>query len=42
MTTAAADVRSLAADAMLQTRLLPNNPREMRLEDALRLYGAAL
>lgn len=39
---AAADVPTLAADAMKQTRLLPNNPREVNLEDALRLYRAAL
>ena len=39
---AAADVPTLAADAMKQTRLLPNNPREVSLEDATRLYHAAL
>ena len=39
---AAADVPTLAEDAMKQTRLLPNNPREVNLEDAVRLYRAAL
>lgn len=38
----ASDVPSLAEDAMKQTRLLPNNPREVTLEDAVRLYEAAL
>ena len=36
------DVKILAAEAMLQTRLLPNNPREVKLEDAEWLYLAAL
>ena len=39
---AAADVPKLAEDAMKQTRLLPNNPREVSLEDATKLYHAAL
>jgi alcohol dehydrogenase class IV len=38
----AADVPSLAADALLQTRLLVNNPREVSLEDALKLYEEVL
>ena len=32
----------LAEDAMKQTRLLQNNPREVRYEDALAIYEAAL
>jgi alcohol dehydrogenase class IV len=32
----------LAEDAMKQTRLLVNNPREMSLDDARRIYEAAL
>ncbi|QJE72452.1 iron-containing alcohol dehydrogenase [Aerophototrophica crusticola] len=32
----------LATDAMKQTRLLVNNPREVTLEDARRIYGEAL
>jgi alcohol dehydrogenase class IV len=36
------DVPMLAEDAMKQTRLLPNNPREVSLADAMRLYRAAL
>mmetsp|Transcript_21909 Transcript_21909/g.70546 ORF Transcript_21909/g.70546 Transcript_21909/m.70546 type:complete len:148 (-) Transcript_21909:224-667(-) len=39
---AEADIGSLAANAMLQTRLLPNNPREVHLDDAERIYRAAL
>ncbi|CAN5902765.1 iron-containing alcohol dehydrogenase [soil metagenome] len=39
---AAADVPQLAEDAMLQTRLLVNSPREIRLEDAAALYAEAL
>ena len=31
----------LAEDAMLQQRLLVNNPREVALEDALEIYRAA-
>jgi hypothetical protein len=27
---------------MKQTRLLPNNPREVKLADAVRIYGNAL
>lgn len=38
----AADVPALAEDAMKQTRLLINNPREVTLADATRLYGEAL
>lgn len=37
-----ADLQQLAEDAMLQKRLLPNNPRKVKLDDALRLYRAAL
>lgn len=36
------DLDRLAADAMLQQRLLRNNPREITLDDARRLYGDAL
>lgn len=32
---------ALAADAMLQTRLLVNNPRPIQLDDALAIYEAA-
>jgi alcohol dehydrogenase class IV len=32
----------LAEDAMKQTRLLVNNPREMTLEAAREIYAAAL
>jgi alcohol dehydrogenase class IV len=39
---AAADVDLLASESMKQTRLLPNNPREVTLEDARRLYTQAL
>ena len=38
----AADIELLAEEAMQQTRLLPNNPRELLLDDALQLYEAAL
>jgi alcohol dehydrogenase len=38
---AEADLDRLAGDAMLQTRLLGNNPREVKLEDARRIYGEA-
>ena len=34
-------LETLAEDAMLQQRLLVNNPREVRLEDALSIYRAA-
>jgi alcohol dehydrogenase class IV len=36
------DVDRLAGDAMLQTRLLDNNPRQMTLADATAIYTAAL
>jgi len=36
------DVALLSAQAMEQTRLLPNNPREVRLADAQRIYSQAL
>lgn len=36
------DVQLLAEDAMKQTRLLVNNPREVNYEDALHIYEAAL
>jgi alcohol dehydrogenase len=39
---AAADLDRLADDAMLQTRLLGNNPREVTREDARAIYAAAL
>ncbi|MCK1710011.1 iron-containing alcohol dehydrogenase [Bradyrhizobium sp. 143] len=35
------DLNKLAEDAMKQTRLLVNNPREVRLEDALAIYKEA-
>jgi alcohol dehydrogenase len=38
----AADLPRLAADAMLQQRLLVNNPRPLREEDALEIYRATL
>lgn len=38
----AADVPALAEDAMKQTRLLINNPREVTLADATRIYGESL
>jgi alcohol dehydrogenase class IV len=37
-----ADLDRLAEDAMLQTRLLGNNPRELTLADARLIYAAAL
>ena len=37
-----ADLDRLADDAMLQTRLLGNNPREMTRDDARAIYAAAL
>ncbi len=39
---AANDLPALAEDAMRQTRLLVNNPREVTLDDALSLYREAL
>jgi len=39
---AAGDLPKLADDAMLQTRLLVNNPREVTRDDALAIYEAAL
>ena len=36
------DIDKLASDAMNQTRLLVNNPREVTLEDAKRIYQASL
>ncbi|GAB7541263.1 iron-containing alcohol dehydrogenase [Cupriavidus sp. 8B] len=38
----AKDIQLLAEDAMKQTRLLVNNPREICLEDAVSLYQEAL
>jgi alcohol dehydrogenase len=38
----ALDLDRLADDAMLQTRLLGNNPRELTREDARAIYAAAL
>jgi alcohol dehydrogenase class IV len=38
----AADLPQLAWDAMLQDRLLKNNPCPIEYRDALRLYEAAL
>lgn len=35
------DIPELASDAMKQTRLLVNNPREVGLEDATRIYEAS-
>jgi alcohol dehydrogenase len=35
------DLQVLAEDAMLQTRLLVNNPREVTCDDALKIYEAA-
>jgi alcohol dehydrogenase len=37
-----ADLDRLADDAMLQTRLLGNNPRDVTREDARAIYAAAL
>jgi alcohol dehydrogenase class IV len=39
---AASDIEQLASDAMLQTRLLQNSPREITLADANALYREAL
>jgi alcohol dehydrogenase class IV len=36
------DLDQLAQDAMLQTRLLMNSPREITLKDAVALYREAL
>jgi len=36
------DIPKLASDAMNQTRLLVNNPREITLEDAAKIYEASL
>ncbi len=36
------DINQLASDAMLQTRLLMNSPREITLQDAAALYAEAL
>jgi alcohol dehydrogenase class IV len=36
------DISRLARDAMLQTRLLVNNPREVKEADAFAIYSAAL
>jgi alcohol dehydrogenase class IV len=36
------DLDRLAEDALKQTRLLVNNPRDLTLEDAHSIYGAAL
>jgi alcohol dehydrogenase len=36
-----ADLPRMASDAMLQTRLLVNNPRQVTEEDALAIYSAA-
>jgi alcohol dehydrogenase len=35
------DLEMLATDAMLQQRLLVNNPREVGYEDALAIYRVA-
>ena len=37
-----ADLPRLAEDAMKQTRLLVNNPREVTYEDAYAIYSEAL
>ena len=37
----AGDIEVLTSEAMKQTRLLPNNPREVALRDAEALYRAA-
>ena len=36
------DIPKLAEDAMKQERLLVNNPRELKLKDAVSIYEAAL
>ena len=38
----AGDIDQLASDAMLQTRLLMNSPREITLSDASAIYSEAL
>ena len=38
----AGDIPALAAEAMTQTRLLPNNPRSVTYEDAVAIYTKAL
>jgi alcohol dehydrogenase class IV len=38
----ASDIPALAEDAMKQTRLLVNNPREITLADAMQIYEAVL
>ena len=35
------DISLLATEAMKQTRLLPNNPRDMQVGDATRIYEQA-
>ena len=37
----AADLEMLSEDAMLQQRLLVNNPRDVNFDDALAIYRAA-
>ena len=37
----AKDLKKLAEDAMKQTRLLINNPREVSFDDALAIYTEA-
>jgi len=37
----AGDLKKLAEDAMKQTRLLVNNPREVHYDDALAIYTEA-
>ena len=37
----AKDLKKLAEDAMKQTRLLVNNPREVSFDDALAIYTEA-
>jgi len=36
------DIETLATEAMKQTRLLPNNPREVTKDDAIAMYSDAL
>ena len=38
---ASGDLKKLAEDAMKQTRLLVNNPRELSFDDALAIYTEA-
>ena len=35
------DINTLAKDAMLQTRLLVNNPKPVTLEDVIHIYQQA-